>query len=291
MTEGPRIRAVAATTAVESTSWQADLEELLYLRDLYAPFGVPLHEEELRSGGGTSHWELARTALDEAPATAKEAQDADLVVVASGLPDLHPFTPVGPYVQRRLGSPGPGFTVSDQGSTAPFTALRIASAYQCAGRARKTVVVIVEQQTHPEYDLARDGARDGCVLLVLDQDEGPYAAGEARVEEVSRVRADGRERGTGLLADAVSRHTAHIEPGGALVVLGPHVPHDLPVPDTAAVHRVDRTGYGTGVWLELAERHAEWATAYRRIVLCETDARRPGHGDILSLAGGAARTR
>lgn len=290
MTEGPRIRAVVATTTAKGAPWRAAPEELLYLRDLYAPFGIPLHEEELRSGGGTSHRELVRTALDGAPAVAKTAQDADLVVVASSLPDLHPFEPVGPYVQRRLGSPGLGFTVSDQGSAAPFTALRIASAYQRAGRARKTVVVIVEQESHPEYDLARTGARDGCVLLVLGRDEGSDEAGEARVEEVSRVRAGTRERGTDLLADAVSRHTENVDPGDALVVLGPHVPHDLPVPDTAAVHRVDRAGYGTGVWLELAEWHAEWAAAYRRIVLCETDARCPGHGDILSLAGGTART-
>ncbi|MER5521313.1 hypothetical protein [Streptomyces sp. NPDC002763] len=294
MTGRPRIRAVAASLTAQSPPWRADPEELLYLRDLYAPFGVPIHKEELRSGGATSHRDLVRSALDAAPAAAEAARHADLVVVASGLPDLHPFAPVGPYVQRRLGSPGLGFTVSGQGSAAPFTAMRIASVFQSAGRARKAVVVIVEQETHPVPFEAphrhRVKAADGCVLLVLDGDEEADGAGEARVEEVTRVRADSLGRGAELLADAVSRHTKDIGSGEALVVLGPHVPQDLRVPDTATVHRVHRPGYGTGVWLELAERHVEWA-AYRRIVLCEADGRRPGHADLLSLSGGVARTR
>ncbi|MFE4857472.1 hypothetical protein [Streptomyces sp. NPDC056670] len=297
MTGRPRIRAVASASAAYGLPWRADLEELLYLRDLYAPFGVPLHEDRLRSGGTTTHRELVRSALDGASAAAEAARNADLVVIAGILPDLHPFDPVGAYVQRRLESPGLGFTVSGQGTAAPFTALRTAAAFQRAGRARTSIVVIVEQATHPDPAGApvadRAAAGDGCVLLVLDGEEDgaerPGAAGGMRIEDVCRVRADSRAAGTRLLEAEVDRHTRGAAPGEVLVVLGPHVPPDLRVPDTAAVIRVDRPGYGTGVWLEFAAHHTAWAAAHRRIVLCEADARRPGHGDLLLLSGGPAR--
>ncbi|MFF7725829.1 hypothetical protein [Streptomyces sp. NPDC008001] len=286
MTTGLRIKAGAAVAPTAHKAWVPAPEELMYIQDLYRPFGIRADEGLLKSGAGISHTDLARLLLEHDPGTTATAQHADLVVVAHGLPDLHPFTPVSPYVLHRLGGTGLRFAVSEQGASAPFTALRIASAFHRSGRARTTAVVIVEQSTHPARDAALDraGPTDSGALLVLSAEGDGEHAG-LRIDAVSAVRAANEAQATACLSRELSRYRAEGSTPRTLAVLGPHVSPGLQIPDGIAVHRVDRPGYSTGVWRELAERHADWAGSYDQVVLCETDALRPERADLLALRG------
>ncbi|MEU2374029.1 hypothetical protein [Streptomyces misionensis] len=266
------LRAAAAVTATDRKGWDPGPLELMYVEDLHRPFGVPVDEELLRTGAGLSHLDLAERLLADAE-IAGATRDADLLVVASGLPDLHPYTPLAPHLHDRLGMTGRRFTITEQGSTAPFTAIRVASAGHRCGRTRRAAVLVVEQSTHPARGSFRERATpsDSAALLVLEEGPGP------RIEEVAQVH------GTGPAALEDRLATLADGPGRALVVLGPHTDPALRPPAGAQVHRAGRTAYATGVWLELARHHAAWTAAYDRIVLCETDARAPGRSALLVL--------
>ncbi len=147
-------------------------------------------------------------------------------------------------------------------------------------------MLIVEQSTHPVRDAAVDsaGASDSGALLVLGEGKGP------RISEVLGVRGESPAQMKRLLEQRLSDLASATRPAGkragpALLILGPHVPADLRVPDGTVVHRVDRPAYSTGPWLDLAENHTGWTAAYRRVVLCEADARRPERSCLLALDG------
>ncbi|GGV42767.1 hypothetical protein GCM10010245_67150 [Streptomyces spectabilis] len=264
-------------TVERGGGWEWGPLELLYLQDLHRPYGAQVDEARLRSGAGVSHLDLAERLLAD-DTVAAAARGADLVVVATTLPDLHPFTPVSPHLQERLGGTGRRFAVTEQGSAAPFTALRIAAAGHRTGRARTTAVMIAEQSTHAARDerLAAATPADAAALLVLGAGEGPD------ITRVAEVRGSGPDPVTDGLARAADG--AH----HPLVVLGPHVAPSVRAPAGAAVHRVERAAYGVGVWRELAEHHRAWSAAYDRVVLCETDALSPERTHLLML-GGAPR--
>ncbi|MFF4806499.1 hypothetical protein ACFY1U_50465 [Streptomyces sp. NPDC001351] len=259
-------------TVTDHKGWQPEPLELMYAEDLHRPFGMRIDERLLNGGAGVSHVDLAERLLAD-QAVLSAARNADLVVVASGLPDLHPYTPVSPFLQDRLGGSGRRFAIGEQGSAAPFTAVRIASAGHCSGRVRTAAVLIVEQSTHPARGERLDAATasDSAALLVLGEGDG------LRLGEVAEVR--------GADPAAVGDRLARMIDGSEqpLIVVGPHADPSLLLPAGAAVHRVERATYATGVWLALAEQHADWGAVYDRIVLCETDARAPERSHLLAL--------
>lgn len=279
MTSRPALRAAASVVSPTGSGWVPGPLELMYTDDLHRPFDALVDHELLRSGPRVSHLDLAQALLAD-DVVAAEAGSPDLIVVASALPDLHPYAPVAPYLYGRLGGARRRFTVSEQGSAAAFTALRIASAQHRSGRSRKTAVLIAEQSTHavPGAGLGKARPSDSAVLLVLDAGDG------ARVEEVSEMRGPDS---TAPLGESLARYAEENGPRRVLIVLGPHVDPALPVPPGAAVHRVDRAVYSTGVWLELARNHSAWSAAYDLVVLCETDARAPGNSHLLALRTGS----
>ncbi len=106
-----------------------------------------------------------------------------------------PFTAVAPYLTDRLGGRAANFAIAQQGLAAPFTALRIASAYARAGRAAEVVIAVLEQTTLPTpFPLVRETPLvDSAAALVL----GTSSAGE---EGGSRSSSAGQGDGPGSSA-------------------------------------------------------------------------------------------
>lgn len=218
--------------------------------DLLGPFGAKADEDLLARGAHVSHRHLADLL---AGSDAVRGARPQLVVVAHALPDVVPFTAVAPHLTSRLGGSATNFAIAQQGLAAPFTALRIAAAYQRSGRAAEVVVAVLEQTTLPTpFPLVRDTPLiDSAAALVLR-----VGAGDAAGLRLAGV-GSGAPDPTGWDA-------------GTLLVLGPGARPDTEA-GRADVHRAPGDSYCTGVWLELALHHERWRRSYRRIVLTDTD--------------------
>ncbi|MEV4880804.1 hypothetical protein [Streptomyces cyaneofuscatus] len=267
---GLALRAAASVRSPQGRAPEGVPAALDYFRDLLTPFGEKPDEELLSRGPHVHHRDLVDLLVaDESVGRSRP----ELAIVAHALPDVVPFTAVAPHLTERLGGRAVNFAIGQQGLAAPFTALRIASAYHRSGRAAEVVIAVLEQTTLPtpfplplpqETPLA-----DSAAALVL---------GAAAGEGLGFVRAHAARSATA----AVERELGE---DGTLLVLGPWVTED--VPDHGAVHRVAPGGYCTSLWLELADHWQEWRRDFRRIVLCDTDPRSGrSHVALFAATGG-----
>jgi hypothetical protein len=147
--------------------------------------------------------------------------------------------------------------VSEQGLGAPFTALRIASAYARSGRCRSLALFVLEQTTYPypqPFVRSHALADSGVYLLFDDSAEGYEPAGSQTVRDPDELAPILRSAGP-----------------DALVVAGPWVDPDAL--DGVHCHRVAPGSYCTSVWGALATHHRTWASRYSHLVLCDTDVR------------------
>lgn len=257
---GLAVHAAAAVRSPQGREPTDDPAVIAYFQDLLRPFGTEPDKESLRRGAHVHHQDLADLLAE---ADGVRASRPELIVVAHALPDVVPFTAVAPYLTARLGGAATCFAVGQQGLAAPFTALRIASAYQRAGRIREAVLAVFEQTTlptafplKPETDLT-----DSAAALVL-------RAGPTEETGPRLVRVAAGIPLAALLADAPPHPSGDPD---TLAVLGSWVTED--VPESLDVHQAPPGNYCTGVWLELAENWTRWQTRYRRIVLSDMDPR------------------
>lgn len=257
----PALRAACAVVSPPRKPYDDDPSILAYYRDLVEPFGLEVAEDLLRAGPNVGHRDL----VDRLMTTADIGDGTpDLVIVTQALPDVTPFTAISPYLDRLLGGRATNFGIHQQGLAAPFTALRVISAFQRAGRSRDAVLAVLEQTTLPtRFPLVHDNNLiDSGVLLRFGLDAGP------RVTGVESVSAD--EPVAARIAELVEK-----EPDTTLVVAGPWL-------DAAALadvrHRYQASGgtYCTSVWLALARHWRSWQRGYTTVVLCDTD---PGSGE------------
>ncbi|GAA3761494.1 hypothetical protein HDA32_005717 [Spinactinospora alkalitolerans] len=251
----PVLRSASAVVSPESAPPSDDTALLEYYRDLVEPFGGVVDEEGVRAGTRVAHSDL----VDHLVGPQDRERAPGLIVLTHALPDLHPFTAVAPYLNMLLGGTASSFGISQQGISAPFTALRVVSAFQRAGRCDRAVVAVLEQSTlpTPHPGVPADGLIDSGVLLEFGAGEGPGLNG---VEAVGPPHSPA-SRLYGIAA---------ADPEGTLLVVGPSVGAEG-VADAAGCHRARSDTYCTGVWLALAQEWRSWAERYRRIVLCDTD--------------------
>ncbi|WMX46382.1 hypothetical protein RGF97_18180 [Streptomyces roseicoloratus] len=254
-----------------------------YFRDLLTPFGEKPDEELFRGGAHVHHRDLADLLVaDEGVGRSRP----ELLIVTHALPDVVPFTAVAPHMTERLGGRAVNFAIAQQGLAAPFTALRIASAYHRAGRAAEVVLAVLEQTTLPTaFPLVQDTPlTDSAAALVLG---GAPAGGDGPVLRFVRAHAAG-SAATALDGYGPGRE---LDEDGTLLVLGPWVTEDLPPGERTAVHRVAPGSYCTSLWLDLADHWQEWQRSYRRVVLCDTDPRSGRSHVALFATEGKAATR
>jgi hypothetical protein len=243
------IDAVAAVVSPPPQFFHDDPAILSFYRDLVEPFGETVDESLLKAGNNVFHKDLAdRLAADES----MTGRQADLVVVAYALPDVHPFTAVASHLNMVFGGTAQSFAVSEQGLAAPFTALRIVEAFQRSGRAGSAVVTVLEQTTLPTRHplLAEHQLVDSGVMLALGTGDGLRVRGVETHDDESAIMARLRD-----LADE------------ALLVLGPW----LPATQFPRQQRVAPGSYCTSVWLELARHWRQWQGQGTPVVLADLD--------------------
>jgi hypothetical protein len=256
------VQAAAAFVADYRNPYEHDEELITWQRDLLAPFGVPFDETLLSQGPNIGFSELAEHALRAMPVPVSRP---DMVIVTYGLPDWYPFKTISAYLDYLLGGGSRNFGVSDQGLRAPFTALRIAQAYQRSGRCETLALLVVDQTTFGySVPLVKDTPlQDSGVFLLLG------GSGTLSVSSVRSVPSG---------VDIVDFVGA---PGDdVLVVAGPWV--DVSGLGAFSVHQTPPGSYCTSVWLALASHHEKWAAQYRTVVLCDTDPR-TGRAEVAVL--------
>jgi hypothetical protein len=117
----------------------------VYLTDMLAPHGIALDGAAL-DAGGQAYEEMARALIG---LVVPDGEPVDLLVLAYAVPDIVP----GRSSCVRLSRDCPGvpmaFALSDQGTAAPFTALRLIRQYAAAGEARRALLLVLEQAWLP----------------------------------------------------------------------------------------------------------------------------------------------
>lgn len=256
------LRAAAGLVWSQPVPYQPDPRMITYHEEMLTPFGVAVDEDRLRKGTNVGFTQLAEAVLRE---IAPPIANPDLLILAYGLPDLHPLKSTTSYLNYLLGGGSRSFAVAEQGLRAPFTALRIADAYVRAGRYADLALFICDQTTLPYYDpVVHDTAlADSAVLLYFDD------------TETGDLWFGGTTRGAaGAGPDSVVKpYLSDVDINRTLVVLGPWAaaePLESMVPN---VRRVPAGTYCTSVWLDLARHQETWVDQYEALVLCDTDPR------------------
>lgn len=247
----PVLTATAAVLAPPAGPYVRDEQRLAFYRDLVEPFGSEVDETVLGQAPQRSHHDLIDRLVDGI-----SSHRPEMVVLAHALPDIHPFSVPGTYLVRMLGGSGVPVGISQQGLAAPFTALRVLSAYQHT----ETALAVLEQTTLPtRFPLVHDNNLvDSGVLLLFGGEGGPT---------LGEVRAADDE--AGLQAELSELVT---DPAATLLVLGPWCTTAV-LPDGVPVHRAGPGSYCTSVWLALAEHWQTWQRTYAAVILCDTEPR------------------
>lgn len=195
-----------------------------YFADLADAFGV-------RYTGGASWHAYGNAYPDMAAELLDDPGRFDVVVLAAAVPDLDPWRSAATRLTELLPGSPLLFAVSDQGSGATFTALRLAGEYAARHGFGRALVLAMDQSTLP-YDTG-DAVLggDAAVALVLERSGGVISVGQigdVEPDQVPEVFGD-------LLAG--------VRP--ASIVAG-HDVEDLP--GFGAVKRVPAGFPATGLW-------------------------------------------
>jgi 4-hydroxymandelate oxidase len=226
-----------------------------YLTDLAGRSGLAVREEAF--GTGQSYADMARPLVESVTSA---AAPVDLLVLAYGVHDVQP----GRNTALHLASHCPGdplaFTVTDQGPSAAFAALRVIGDHVASGGCARALLVVAEQAAL-HYPLATPAPlpdRHAAVTLLF---EAAPDAPRARVRQHAGVPVD-------AVSTVLAAEVAELAGAAADVTLV--VGADVPVePSTiVAVREVRRAQAGlpfTGLWARLCEPGAE------TVVLAEHD--------------------
>jgi hypothetical protein len=232
-----RLAAVRYRRFDQPCSWVGGSAITRYFADLAGACGVPCPTEEWRASG-TAYADMARALLAEV-----DAEDAGVVVLAMAAPDLDPWRSAATRANHAVDGRPLLFAVTEQGSAAPYTALRLAG--DLAGRhgLDSALVLAMDQATLPYHPLPHGAtlAGDAAVALVLRRGEGRLLVGHRTGVSPGDLVAAVDE-----LVPALDR---------PCVVAGPEVG---PLPDRLPVSRRVPAGWPcTAGWDEL-RRPAVW---------------------------------
>lgn len=232
----------------------------VFLGDMVRPYGLPLREDLLTDGAGQSYGEMAQEVIGE---LVSDDEPVDLVVFSFGIHDIRLGRATACYLAEICPGDPMAFTVCEQGSAGPFTALRLIGEYGRSGPIRRAVLVVAEQSAL-HYEPARpvDPPRRHAVVAVLCE---PVADGQS---VVVRQHADVSARLAGaLLADDVAalsagRSDVTLVLGGGLAQIG----HTSPVEDTVVAPAGQPY---TGPWWALSDGLDRWREQGRLVLLAE----------------------
>lgn len=234
-----------------------------YFADLAGQFEKPFHEEYFTGAAPNSFTDMITEIL---PATVHSGETFDLALIAHSTPDSRPTRPAC-FLSNALGGNPLSFALSEQGVTAPFTAVRIASEYARDAAFRRALVISLDQSFLWNGAEARLPAgtrmprRDSAVVLVLAPDG---ALGSMSVRNFADVAAGEVCR---LVVEQLSGLAASRTPMTTIAGIGvdPELAKDFPIrwaPEDLPC---------TGVWSELADGLEQWTATGQRVVLVDYD--------------------
>ncbi|WP_328639887.1 hypothetical protein [Streptomyces canus] len=154
--------------------------------DLVRPYPVEFRPELLERGERNTFLEMTQDLIADLPPL---QEPLDLVLVAHTVPDADPRRSPSCHLADVLPGDPLAFTLSDQGTAAGFTALRLVSEYATADAFRRALVVLLDQRTFL-YDTtgARDVPLQDCAVALLLGPEG--RAGEPVTRQLAGVAPD-----------------------------------------------------------------------------------------------------
>ncbi|WP_228562927.1 alpha-hydroxy acid oxidase [Catenulispora rubra] len=139
----------------------------VYLTDLLQPHGLALNPGAL-APRGQSYGEMAEALIELAvPA----GEGVDLLVMAYAIPDITPGRATTTYLSHVCPGRPMAFAVSDEGTAAGFTGLRLIREYARSGDYRRALLVVVEQAWlayDPGVPAAMPSGHSGVALLFGD---------------------------------------------------------------------------------------------------------------------------
>jgi 4-hydroxymandelate oxidase len=154
--------------------------------DLVRPYSVRFRPELLERGERNTFIEMTQELLTGLPPL---EDPLDLVLVAHTAPDADPRRSTSCHLADVLPGDPLAFNLSDQGTAAGFTALRLVSEYAAADAFRHALVVLLDQRSFL-YDTAGapDVPRQDCAVALLFGPEG--RAGEPVTRQLAGVAPD-----------------------------------------------------------------------------------------------------
>ena len=236
-----------------------------YLTDMVRPYGLTVHTEALGEGRGQSYGDMAGALIAEVTA---EGQPADLLVMAFAVPDVTPWRCTTSHLSQLCPGSPMAFAVSDCGTTAAFTGLRLIRA-QAVGAGSPRALLIVTEQAAINHELpipASTPARHAAVALRCDP------AGPGLVDSVRLRPGVTRSEAAGLLATGLAELSAGHD--DVTVIAGTELAEaagSAALPLAAEVVVAPAGQPCTGVWWEVAGRLDGWAARGRRVLVADYD--------------------
>jgi 4-hydroxymandelate oxidase len=227
----------------------------VYLTDLLQAHGLALNPGSL-APWGQSYGEMAEALIELAvPA----GEGVDLLVMAYAIPDITPGRATTTYLTHVCPGRPMSFAISDQGTAAGFTGLRLIREYARGGGFRRALLIVVEQAWlayDPGVPVALPSGHYGVALLFGDDSPvaavGPVRVRAGKAESPAGTEIEELGDARTVILGAVLKAEADALSGRADVVLAsPGRPH-------------------TGVWWDLAGA-LEADSGGHRILLADAD--------------------
>jgi hypothetical protein len=177
-----------------------------HFADLAELYGYTHRPDIAAEKAGNSFTTMAQTLLRE---LAPGDTPIDLAVVAHATPDLDCRLAAVTFLSEAITGRPQVFTVSDCGSAAPFTALRLAGQYAVRHGYHQVAVFVFDQATLP-YDTGQQLAGDAGVAMLLTDAPAATALDLRQVQGCTPDRVQGavrevlRELGAGLSVPVVA---------------------------------------------------------------------------------------
>lgn len=223
--------------------------ERVFFPDLARYSGIPCQEDVVRTGRGNTFEGMGLALLSD---LGEHGGDIDLLILAYSTPDLLPSKMTAPALAELFPGSPLVLAVTDQGRSAPFTALALARGYALRHGFRRALVMAFDQSLLPYATPQSDDQRidgDGAVALLLEAGPDGSAGAGYQVRQTSGLAP---ERVPGELQRLL---VALAPEGSGLLLAGPGVDRDWVPPRAAASVRWAPAGYPcTALLGGLAER-------------------------------------
>jgi hypothetical protein len=240
-----------------------------YLTDMVRPYGLTVDTEALDEGRGQCYADMAGALIPEVCA---DDQPVDLLVMAFAVPDVTPWRCTTSHLSLLCPGNPMAFAVSDCGTTAAFTGLRLIRA-QAVGPSSPRAVLIVAEQAAINHELpipAAAPARHAAVALRCDR-AGPGLVDSVRLRSgVTRPEAASL-LATGLAELSAGHDDVTVIAGAELASPGGLSASSGVLPAGTEVVVAPAGQPCTGVWWEVAGRLAGWAARGQRVLIADYD--------------------